>query len=105
MAGSDTNSSDDPITRLASASGFHPFGIMPRPGQPGAMKFDGKNITEFLEELNLECEDFGHGPAQRCARFPNYCVSTIKDTVKILPGYLAKDWVMLQNDLRKLYWL
>jgi len=29
MAGSDTNGSDDPITPLASASGFHPFGIMP----------------------------------------------------------------------------
>ena len=48
MAGSDTNSSDDPITPLASA--FRPLGIMPRPGQPGAMEFDGKNVTEFLEE-------------------------------------------------------
>jgi len=105
MAGSDTNGSDGPITPLAPlASPFRPVGIMPRPGQPGAMEFDGRNITEFLDEWNLECEDFGLGATQRCARFPNYCIPTIKDTVKILPGYLAKDWVMLQNDLRKLYW-
>ena len=105
MAGSDTNGSDGPITPLAPlASPFRPVGIMPRPGQPGAMEFDGRNVTEFLDEWNLECEDFGLGATQRCARFPNYCIPTIKDTVKILPGYLAKDWVMLQNDLRKLYW-
>ena len=48
MAGSDTNSSDDLITPLASA--FRPLDIMPHPGQPGAMEFDGKNVTEFLEE-------------------------------------------------------
>lgn len=43
---------------------------MPRPGQPGAMQFDGKNITEFLEEWNIEYEDFGLTEAQRYARFP-----------------------------------
>jgi len=91
MAGSNTIGSDDPIISLASTSGFGPFGIMLRSRQPGAMEFDGKNITEFLEEWNLESEDFGHGPAECCARFPNYCISTIKDTVKILPGYLARD--------------
>jgi len=77
---------------------------MPRPGQPGAMKFDGKNISEFLEEWNIECEDFGLGDAQRCARFPNYCTPEIKDTVKILPGYITTDWALLQSDVKRLYW-
>ena len=58
------------------------------------------NITEFLEEWNLESEDLGL--AQRCARFPDYWIPPIKD--KILPGYLAADWATLQVDLRKLYW-
>ena len=77
---------------------------MPRPGQPGAMQFDGKNITEFLEEWNIECEDFGIDKVKRCARFPNYCVRAIKDTIKLLPGYIAEDWAVLQTDVKKLYW-
>ena len=80
------------------------LGVMPRPGQPGAMQFDGKNITEFLEEWNIECEDFGIDKVKRCARFPNYCVRAIKDTIKLLPGYIAEDWDVLQTDVKKLYW-
>src|SRR5271169_6289520 len=38
--------------------------VMPRPGQPGAMQFDGTNITEFSEEWNSE--DFGLTNTQRC---------------------------------------
>jgi hypothetical protein len=32
---------------------------MPRLGQLGAMLFDGTNITDFLEDWNIECEDYG----------------------------------------------
>ena len=77
---------------------------MPRPGQPGAMQFIGHNITEFLEEWNIECEDFGLTETQRCARFPNYCTPEIKETVKLLPGYIASNWATLQSDVKKLYW-
>src|SRR5437667_11003933 len=68
------------------------------------MQFDGHNITEFLEEWNIECEDFGLTETQRCARFPNYCTPEIKETVKILPGYIASNWTTLQSDVKKLYW-
>src|SRR2546423_1264510 len=86
-------------------SNLRAFGaVMPRPGQPGAMQFDGKNITEFLEEWNIECEDFGLDEPQRCVRFPNYCIPTIKETVKLLPGYVTPDWTTLQADVKKLYW-
>src|SRR5204862_4456175 len=65
---------------------------------------NGYNITEFLEEWNIECEDFGLTETQRCARFPNYCTPEIKETVKILPGYIATNWITLQSDVKKLYW-
>ena len=64
------------------------LGVIPRPDQLGAMQFDDKNITEFLEEWNIECEDFDIDKVKRYARFPNYCVDTIKDTIKLLPGGL-----------------
>ena len=68
---------------------------MPRPGKPGAMQFDGHNITEFLKEWNIECEDFDLTEAQRCTHFPNYCTLEIKETIKLLPGYIAMDWTTL----------
>jgi len=66
--------------------------------------FDGKNITEYLEEWNAECDDYQYTSAQRCIRFPNYCTPKIKDIIKLLPRYLAHDWEALQNDAKKLYW-
>jgi hypothetical protein len=88
MPDTDTSSTRSADTHPPTAARI--FGAtMPHPGQPGAMQFDGKNITEFLEEWNIECEDFGLTEAQRCARFPNYCTTDIKDTVKLLPGYIA----------------
>ena len=60
---------------------------MPRPGQPGAMQFDGKNITEFLEEWNTECEDFGLDEPQRRAPLPIYCIPSNKYTVKLSQGW------------------
>ena len=30
------------------------YPVMPHPGQPGALRFDGKNISEFLDDWNLE---------------------------------------------------
>ena len=68
------------------------------------MQFDGKNITDFLEEWNIECEDFGLTAAQRYACFPNYCIPMIKNTVKLLSGYIAVNWADLQADCKKFYW-
>ena len=33
------------------------YNVMPRPGQSGALHFDGNNISEFLDDWNLECDD------------------------------------------------
>jgi len=100
MSGSDTASDNGrPLTPLV-----RPLGIMPRPGQPGALQFDGTNITEFLEDWNIECDDYGLSDPQKCARLPYYCTPSIKDVVKILSGYSSKEWTRLQSELKELYW-
>ena len=99
---STTSSRDRPTT----ATQLHAFNVMPRPGQPDALEFDGNNVTEWLEEWNLQCEDYGLTDPKKCARLPYYCVPAIKDVVKFLPGYMSDppDWTVLQNDLKELYW-
>ena len=47
--------------------------VMSRPGQPGSMQFDRTNITEFLEDWNIECKDYDLFNAQKSAHFPKYC--------------------------------
>ena len=32
-------------------------GVMPQPGQPGLLSFDGTNISNFLKDWELECEE------------------------------------------------
>jgi len=76
---------------------------MPRPGQPGALYFDGDNITEFLEDWDSECDEYNYPVEWKCARLPNYCEKEIKTAVKFLPGYIARNWVMFQDDLKALY--
>ena len=88
----------------ASATSRVMYPVMPRPGQSGALHFDGKDISEFLDDWNLECDDYGYNDAKKCTHFPNYCEGTIKDVVKLLPGYVSRDWTALQADLKGLYW-
>jgi len=71
-----------------SFSNLRIHAVMPRPGQPGSMLFDGTNITDFLEDWNIECEDYGLTDDQKCVRFPKYCIATIKDLIKLLLGYI-----------------
>jgi len=87
-----------------SFSNLRIHAVMPRPGQPGSMLFDGTNITDFLEDWNIECEDYGLTDDQKCVRFPKYCTATIKDLVKLLPGYTATNWTTLQMNVKEMYW-
>ena len=99
--GSNASSSNG---RLDTPPSHYYGATMPHPGQPGAMQFNGENVTKFLDEWNIECEDFDLDDAKRCTCFPNYCTREIKETVKLLPGYIAKNWATLQSDVKKLYW-
>ena len=80
------------------------YNVMPHPGQSGALHFDGNNISEFLDDWNLECDDYGYDDKKKCTHLPTYCKKTIKDVVKLLPGYVSQNWAILQADLKGLYW-
>src|ERR1700694_4268543 len=77
---------------------------MPRPGQPGALHFDDTNVTEFLEEWENECEMFGLTGVQKCMQLPGYCLPDTKDLVKLLPGYKERNWEVLRQELKGLFW-
>jgi hypothetical protein len=56
-----TMPNDPPTNNPSQGSGpiLRTVGVMPRPGQPGALHFDTADVSEFLRRWNLECEDFG----------------------------------------------
>jgi hypothetical protein len=68
------------------------------------MELNGTNVSEFLENWSIECDDYGLNDVQKCVRLPNYCTPAIKDIVKLLKGYVSHDWVVLQKELKDLYW-
>ena len=78
--------------------------IMPRPGQPGALVFDGNNVSEFIKNWNFECHDYGYTDSDKCSRLPYYCTRSIKDVVELFPGYIASDWTAFEKELRQFYW-
>jgi len=89
----------------SETSDYLVISVMPRPGQPGALDvFTGQNATEYLDEFNDECEIHRVKPDRRVLLFPHFCTPSIKELVKILPGYDVKDWDALQSDVKKLYW-
>jgi hypothetical protein len=66
-------------------------GIMPRPGQSESLDvFTGQNALDYLDDFNVECELYRVKPEQRILLFLHYCIPSIKDVVKLLPGYETK---------------
>src|SRR5216117_1289063 len=99
----DNPTSDDNISSTHISLSLRPHAVMPHPGQLDSLEFDGNNISDFLEDWNIECEDYGLTDTQKCARFPNYCTPTIKDLVKLLPGYTTPNWTLLQANFKETY--
>ena len=79
-------------------------GIMPRPGQPGALSFDGKGISDFLKDWNNECDEYGLSGTQKCKKLPRYCDKEIGEAIEKLQGYIDGDWKLFQKELKKLFW-
>ena len=67
------------------------YNVMPHPGQSGALHFDDNNISEFLDDWNLECDDYEYDNEEEMYSSPSYCERTIKDVIKLLPGYISKN--------------
>jgi hypothetical protein len=78
-----------PIPNPTSTTSRMVYRVMPRPGQPRALHFDGKNISEFLDNWNLEYIDYGYYDGEKCTHFPRYCEKMIKDVVKLLSGHIS----------------
>ncbi|CAL3962786.1 unnamed protein product [Diplocarpon coronariae] len=73
----------------------------PLPGSPGAPYFTGANITDFLEQYEETCYDFGIGYDEMINRLPRYCDQTSKDIVKSLPEWkLRESWELLVKALK-----
>ena len=84
--------------------GYRVAGVMPRPNQAGAMRFDKTDVTDFLRRWNIECEDYGLSDPQKCDRIIDYCSPEIREVIELLDGYTNRDWEALQAELKKLYW-
>jgi len=79
-------------------------GTMPRPGQSGALLFDGNGISDFLKEWDMECEEYGLTEAQKCRKLPRYCSKDIGEAIESLNGYINGDWTEFQRELKRLFW-
>jgi hypothetical protein len=78
--------------------------VLLRPNQPGAPHFDGKNVTEFIEEWGFFCDDYGCNDRLKCTRLPSYCDKKISDDIKRLNGFAAEDWATFSSSIIGLYW-
>ena len=77
---------------------------MPRPGQPGAVQFNNSNVSEFLDEWERFCLDYGLSERDRIERLPSYCTDpNTKDSVKFFPGFATYDWKTFRSELRKFF--
>lgn len=79
----DGQSTNNPsFNRLVSA-------VMPHPGQPGALYFDGKGISEFFNRWESECDEFG---------------PEVKSTAKLMDGYLQGNRMEMRRDMKAVFW-
>ena len=78
-------------------------GMMPRPGQPGAFLFDGKNVTLFLKKWELECREFNFDDEEKCLMLPKYCTERIGEIIESGESYIGGDWKALQTELKDLF--
>ena len=90
-----------PVTPIAVHS---IIGVMPRPGQPGTLKFDGNKVTQFLKDWDLECTEYRYSERQKCKKLPRYCSKEIGEAIEKLEGCEKGDWNLLQTQMEKWFW-
>ncbi|CAL3968139.1 unnamed protein product [Diplocarpon coronariae] len=73
----------------------------PLPGSPGAPYFTGANITDFLEQYEETCYDFGIGYDEMINRLPRYCDQTSKDIIRDTLAFL-KEFVLVTRTPKEL---
>jgi hypothetical protein len=102
--GVDNSAITAPTSPLAAPAfpSYHP--VMPKPGQPGALFFDGENITNFLDEWNVECKEYSYTDEQKCSKFPYHADSKYRDIIENLDGYATSNWATFQANLKSPFW-
>jgi hypothetical protein len=72
-----------------------------RPARADALLFDGKEITEFLDEYNRQADNAGLTSVQKLHLLPDYCDSTRRTFVKKMKSYVDVKWDQLQEDMKE----
>jgi hypothetical protein len=65
---------------------------LPPPGGPNSPYFNGLNVTDFLEWMDLIFDEAGIIESKRPGHTVRYCERTIADYIKADTSYAAKDW-------------
>jgi hypothetical protein len=63
----------------------------PRPGQPGAPRFDGKNVSEFLEEWEDLASEYDLSDEQKVTKIVRYCDRSVAVVIKALPEFTERN--------------
>ena len=75
---------------------------MPLPGTMGAPVFGRADVTKSIEAYESLSSRTVTDPASDdvIAKFPYSCSDTIQETIKMMNGYLTKDWVQWKEELK-----
>jgi hypothetical protein len=98
-------SSSPPTTPGATTTTIRSYlGLMPRPGQAGMAVFEGKEVSTFIKNWEMDCEEYGLTEIQKCKKFPRYCTKEIGEAVEKLRGYDEGNWELFKRELKQLFW-
>lgn len=97
-----SKSEDFSRSLLARVTGYH--GKF-EPTDANAPKFDGNNVTDFLEEYNFEADRVNWDGTQRKKMLPYFCTTKYKALTRKLPAYANQSvrWTDYQKALCKAY--
>jgi hypothetical protein len=98
----ETTKTTKPSAAAVSINSY--VGIMPRPGEAGTAIFDGKEVSTFVKNWEMDCEEYGLTEAQKCRKFPRYCTREIGEVVEKLKGYEDGNWESFKVELKRLFW-
>jgi hypothetical protein len=66
--------------------------------------FEGKEVSTFIKNWEMDCEEYGLNEVQKCKKFPPYCTKEIGEAVEKLRGYDEGNWELFKKELKQLFW-
>jgi hypothetical protein len=72
-----------------------------RPARADAVMFDGKEVTEFLDEYNRQADNALLNDRQKVSILPDYCDNIRRSFIKKMRAYGKYDWQQLQDDMKE----